>query len=53
MEGREAKHIALAKFTHNTLFTNRWVQVFKQKYIQYLWFVLRMNGYDEIVYKET
>ena len=51
MEGREAKHIALAKFTRNTQFSNRWVQVFKHEYISLFW--LRENGCDETVYKET
>ena len=31
-EGREAKHIALAKLTNNNQFSNRWVQVFKHEY---------------------
>lgn len=29
MEGREAKHVTLAKFTQNTQVSNRWAQVFK------------------------
>lgn len=32
MEGREAKHIALAQFTRNTQFSNRWAQVFRHEY---------------------
>lgn len=51
MEGREAKHIALAKFTRNTQFTNRWLQVFRHEYVSLIW--LRENGCDERVYKET
>ena len=51
MEGREAKHTALANFTHNTQFSNRWVQVFKHEYISLFW--LWENGCDETVYKET
>ena len=51
MEAREAKHIALAKFTHNTQFTNRWPQVFRHEYVSRVW--LRENGCDERVYKET
>ena len=50
-EGREAKHIALAKFTNNTQFSNRWVQVFKHEYMTLFW--LQENGCDETVYKET
>lgn len=37
MVGREAKHIALAKFTHNFQFNKRWIQVFKHKYISLVW----------------
>ena len=33
MEGREAKHVALAKFTRSTQFTNRWLQVFRREYV--------------------
>ncbi|KAK2562638.1 hypothetical protein P5673_014329 [Acropora cervicornis] len=51
MEGREAKHIALAKFTRNTQFSNRWLQVFRHEYVSLVW--LRENGCDEIVHKET
>ena len=51
MEGREAKHITLAKFTNNTQFNNRWDQVFRHEYISLLW--LRENGCDETVYKHT
>ena len=51
MEGREAKHITLAKSARNTQFSNRWVQVFKHDFISLFW--LRENGCDEAVYKET
>jgi len=33
MQGREAKHIALDKFTRNTQFSNRWLQVFRHEYV--------------------
>jgi len=33
MEEREAKHIALDKFTRNTQFSNRWLQVFRHEYV--------------------
>ena len=49
MEGRKVKHIALAKFTNNTQFSNRWVQVFKHEYMTLFW--LRENGCDETVHK--
>ena len=51
MEGREAKHVTLAKFTRNTQFSNRWAQVFKHEYVSLFW--LRENGGDETVHKET
>lgn len=51
MEGREAKHVTLAKFTSNTQFNNRWNQVFKHEYISLFW--LRQSGCDETVYKHT
>ena len=50
-QGREAKHIALAKFTRNTKFTNRWLQVFRHEYVSLV--SLQENGCDERVYKET
>ena len=37
MEGREAKHIALANFTYNTKYSNSWAQVFKHEYISLFW----------------
>lgn len=51
MEGRESKHVTLAKFTNNTQFSNRWAQVFKHEYVSLFW--LRENGCDETVHKET
>ena len=51
MEGREAKHIALAKFTRNTQFSHRRLQVFRHEHVSLVW--LRENGCDEIVHKET
>lgn len=51
MEGREAKHVTLAKFTHNTQFSNRWTQVFRHEYVSQFW--LRENGCDETVHKDT
>ena len=51
MEGREAKHIALANFTRNTQYSNRWAQVFRHEYVSLIW--LRENGCDEILHKNT
>ena len=51
MEGREAKHVTLAKFTQNTQVSNRWAQVFKHEYVSLFW--LRENGCDETVHKDT
>ena len=51
MEGRDAKHVTLAKFTHNTQFSNRWAEVFKHEYVSLFW--LREKGCDETVHKET
>ena len=42
MEGRDAKHFTLAKFTHNTQFSNRWAEVFKHEYVSLFW--LREKG---------
>ena len=33
MEGREAKHISIARYSHNTCFQKRWEQVFRHEYI--------------------
>ena len=44
MEGREAKHISIARYSRNTCYQNRWEQVFRHKYISLLW--LRERGYN-------
>ena len=51
MEGREAKHVALAKFARNTHHSNRWHHMFKHEFISLVW--LRENGYDTTKYKCT
>ena len=43
MEGREAKHIAIAKYAANTMHSCRWEQVFHHEYISLVW--LRSHGY--------
>lgn len=44
MEGREAKHISIARYSENTIYRNRWEQVFRHEYISNLW--LRERGYN-------
>ena len=44
MEGRESKHIAIAKYSTNTAFLHRWEQVFRHEYISLIW--LRQQGYN-------
>lgn len=44
MEGREAKHISIARYSRNTCYQKRWEQVFRHEYISLLW--LRENGYN-------
>lgn len=51
MEGREAKHVSLAKFARNTHHSTRWLQVFRHEYISLLW--LRENGCDSAKYTTT
>ena len=44
MEGREAKHISIARYSRNTSHHDRWEQVFKHEYISLVW--LRERGYN-------
>ncbi|XP_031550490.1 uncharacterized protein LOC116287922 [Actinia tenebrosa] len=44
MEGREAKHISIAKFSQNTFFQNRWQQIFRHEYVSLIW--LRERGFN-------
>ena len=43
MKGREAKHIAIAKYVANTIYACRWEQVFHHEYISLIW--LQSHGY--------
>ena len=43
MEGREAKHIAIAKYAAKTIYACRWEQVFHHEYISLIW--LQSHGY--------
>ena len=51
MEGRESKHISLAKFATYTNHSNFWFQVFRHEYISLFW--LRENGCDSTKYTPT
>lgn len=54
MEGRESKHVAIARYSRNTNFSGRWWQIFRYEFVQMIW--LRERGYysiDNIDYKQT
>ena len=51
MEGRESKHIAIAKYCANTAFLYRWKQVFRHEYISLI--RLRQQGYNAKVNTKT
>lgn len=44
MEGREAKHVFVAKYSKNTNYQNRWEQVFQHEFVSLIW--LRERGYN-------
>jgi hypothetical protein len=44
MEGREAKHVFIAKYSQNTLYQHWWQQIFRHEYVTLLW--LRSRGYN-------
>lgn len=44
MEGREAKHIQISKFSQNTFYQNRWEQIFRHEYVSLIW--LRERGFN-------
>jgi hypothetical protein len=44
MEGREAKHISIAKYSKNTNYKARWEQIFLHEFVSLLW--LRERGYN-------
>lgn len=45
MEGREAKHVSISRYTANTTFNSRWQQVFMHEFISLLW--LRERGHNQ------
>jgi len=46
MEGREAKHVSIGRYSQNTNFSGRWWQIFRYEFVQLIW--LRERGhYDE------
>jgi hypothetical protein len=44
MEGREAKHVFIAKYSKNTLYNLRREQIFRHEYVSLLW--LRLRGHN-------
>lgn len=44
MEGREAKHQAVARYATNSTYHNRWHSVFRHEFISLIW--LRERGYN-------
>lgn len=54
MEGRELKHIVIARYSQNTTFSGRWWQIFRYEFVQLIW--VRERGChlaDNIEYKQT
>ena len=37
MEGREAKHIAISRYSKNTSYRLRWTQIFRHEFISLIW----------------
>lgn len=44
MEGREAKHIAISRYSQNTNYGMRWQQIFRHEFLSLIW--LRERGYN-------
>lgn len=44
MEGREAKHIAISRYSQNTNYGMRWEQIFRHEFLSLIW--LRERGYN-------
>lgn len=44
MEGREAKHVFVSKYSNNTMFYSCWEQIFLHEFASLLW--LRGKGYN-------
>jgi hypothetical protein len=47
MEGREAKHISISRYSKNTNFKARWEQIFQHEYVSLV--LLREKGYNFVV----
>ena len=43
MEGREAKHVFISKYSQNTMFHCSWEQIFLHEFVSLVW--LREKGY--------
>ena len=43
MEGREAKHMAISRYSQNTNYAMRWQQIFRHEFLSLIW--LRERGY--------
>ena len=41
MQGREAKHVQIERFAKNSLYKQRWPQVFRHDYISKIWLPLK------------
>lgn len=44
MEGRESKHVSIARYSSHTVYHLRWQQIFLHEYVSLLW--LRERGYN-------
>ena len=54
MEGREAKHVFIAKYSKNTSYHHRWQQIFMHEYVTLIWFRSRgLNLSDTVNTKAT
>jgi hypothetical protein len=42
MEGREAKHVFICKYSNNTVYQHRWQQIFMHEFVTLIW--LRSRG---------
>lgn len=43
MEGRESKHMAIGRYSTNTNFSGRWLQIFRHEFVKLIW--LRERGF--------
>ena len=51
MEGREAKHLAISRYSKNTSYKLRWAQIFRHEFISLIW--LRERGYNASSYSTS